>query len=131
AIYFRNAYAFSYSEKHEQAEWVAYKLEIDDLGSTNFTRPNFKQDSKVKTASAHWKNYKKSGYNRGHLCPAADRKKSLELYEETFFTSNIAPQLYEFNSGVWNRLEQKTRYWATKYNGIYVVTGGVLKGNLK
>ncbi len=45
--------------------------------------------------------------------------------------SNVSPQTNAFNAGVWNRLEQKTRYWATKYKGIFVVTGGVLKPNLK
>ena len=72
-----------------------------------------------------------SGYDRGHLCPAADRRFSFVAYNETFLTSNISPQNHDFNSGIWNRLEQKVRFWAEKYNGVYVVTGGVLKGNLK
>ena len=46
-------------------------------------------------------------------------------------TSNIAPQNHDFNAGVWNRLEQKTRYWASKYDGVFVVTGGILKNGLK
>ncbi|NKQ39548.1 MAG: DNA/RNA non-specific endonuclease, partial [Methanosarcinales archaeon] len=50
---------------------------------------------------------------------------------ETFLTSNISPQIYDFNAGVWNRLEQKTRYWAQKYDEIYVITGGILTNNLK
>ncbi len=81
--------------------------------------------------SADWRNYKNSGYDKGHLCPAGDRKKSFDDYNETFFTSNISPQEHEFNSGVWNRLEEKVRYWATKSDGLYVVTGGVLSDNLK
>ncbi|MEY2868090.1 MAG: hypothetical protein RIR01_508, partial [Bacteroidota bacterium] len=52
-------------------------------------------------------------------------------YNDTFFTSNISPQLHEFNSGIWSRLEQKIRFWAVKYNGLLIVTGGVLKGSLK
>jgi len=48
-----------------------------------------------------------------------------------FLTSNISPQNHDFNAGIWNRLEQKIRYWAKKYDGVFVVTGGVLKGNLK
>ena len=53
------------------------------------------------------------------------------VFEETFLTSNISPQRHDFNSGIWNTLEQKVRYWARKYDGIFVVTGGVLKNNLK
>lgn len=131
-IYSHDAYSFSYVEKHEQAEWVAYELNDSDFSNTNnYNRPYFNQDPLVETKSADWRNYKKSGYNKGHLCPAGDRKKSYELYKETFFTSNASPQLYKFNAGIWNRLEQKTRYWATKNNGIYVITGGVLSDGLK
>ena len=58
-------------------------------------------------------------------------KFSSSAFNDTFLTSNIAPQDKQFNSGIWNRLEQKVRYWAVKYNGVYVVTGGVLNDNLK
>ncbi|MBD3723265.1 MAG: DNA/RNA non-specific endonuclease [Flavobacteriaceae bacterium] len=131
AIYKHATYTLSYVEDYEQAEWVAYSLEPSDIKDTNFDRPFFEIDEAVVTGSAHWKNYKNSGYNKGHLCPAGDRRGSYKDYEETFLTSNISPQTYEFNSGVWNRLEQKVRYWAKKYDGIYVVTAGVLSENLE
>jgi len=130
-IIHHNSYSLSYDELHEQAEWVAYELKKAHLSSTNFKRPYFEIDKAVKTTSAHWKNYKKSGYDRGHLCPAGDRKYNQEAHNETFLTSNVSPQKHDFNSGVWNRLEQKIRYWANKYDGVFVVTGGVLKGSLK
>lgn len=123
-------YSLSYHEQYEQAEWVAYELKKEHLSNTNFKRPYFEIDQAVKTKAAHWKNYKKSGYDRGHLCPAGDRKYSKEAHDETFLTSNISPQTHDFNSGIWNSLEQKVRYWANKYDGLYVVTGGVLKGDL-
>lgn len=124
-------YSLSYSEPHEQAEWVAYELKSEYITSTNFKRPYFNQDTKVTTQSADWKNYKNSGYNRGHLVPAGDMKFSKSAYEDTFFTSNATPQLSSFNNGVWNRLEQKVRYWANKYNDIYVITGGILETELR
>lgn len=123
-------YSLSYSEYHEQAEWVAYYLKADHIKRTKFKRPYFNKDTKVKTKSAHYKNFKNSGFDKGHLCPAGDRKFSKEAYDATFLMSNVSPQKHDFNSGVWNRLEQKTRYWATKYKGIYVVTGGILTSNL-
>ena len=52
-------------------------------------------------------------------------------YDETFLTSNISPQNHSFNAGIWNRLEQKTRFWAEKYDKLYIVTGGILNNNLK
>jgi endonuclease G len=123
-------YSLSYHEDYEQAEWVAYELKKEHISNTHFKRPYFEVDPAVKTKAAHWKNYKKSGYDRGHLCPAGDRKYSQAAHDETFLTSNISPQLHVFNAGIWNSLEQKVRYWAKKYDGVYVVTGGVLKGDL-
>jgi endonuclease G len=125
-----NYYSLSYNEKYEQAEWVAYELKKNYVRSSNFKRPYFIEDPKVKTGSADWRNYKKSGYDKGHLCPAGDMEFEINAYNDTFFTSNISPQIHEFNGGIWNRLEQKVRYWATKYDGVYVITGGVLESNL-
>lgn len=123
-------YTLSYNEEHEQAEWVAYELKKNQLSYTNHQRPYFEDDPQVETGSASWRNYRKSGYDKGHLCPAGDRRFSEEAFIETFYTSNISPQLNDFNAGIWNRLEQKTRYWASKYDGVYVVTGGVLSKDL-
>ena len=123
-------YTLSYNESHEQAEWVAYELKKDYIKNNNFKRPFFIEDVKVKTGSADWRNYKNTIYDKGHLCPAGDMEFNLDAYNDTFFTSNISPQKRSFNNGVWNRLEQKVRYWAVKYDGIYVITGGVLDSSL-
>lgn len=131
AIVTHHAFVLSYAEDFEQAEWVAYELLDSQLQGTHFKRPFFIQDPKVKTGSADWRNYKKSGYDKGHLCPAGDRTFSKLAFEETFLTSNISPQLHDFNSGVWNRLEQKVRYWAQKYHKVQVISGGILDKNLK
>ncbi len=124
-------YSLSYVEKHEQAEWVAYELKRDMIRSSKFNRPFFMEDPLVKTNSADWRNYKKSNYDKGHLCPAADMKFSKKAFEDTFFTSNISPQKHNFNDGIWNTLEGKVRYWAEKYGSIYVITGGVLTDELE
>ena len=124
-------YSLSYSEAHEQSEWVVYELLREHLKKNDFERPYFIEDRSIKTKSADWRNYKNSGYDRGHLCPAGDRGFDYNAYNETFLTSNISPQNHEFNAGVWNSLEQKVRFWAEKYDGVYVITGGVLKNGLK
>lgn len=129
-IIHHNYYSLSYSEPDEQAEWVAYELKKSQLKNSDFKRPYFEVDPAVKTKSAHWRNYKKSGYDRGHLCPAGDREFNKDAYVETFLTSNITPQRHDFNAGVWNRLEQRVRYWASQYAGVFVVTGGVLKDKI-
>ena len=124
-------YTLSYNEKHEQSEWVAYELTPNHLKRIERHRPYFIYDKKVKTKSANYRNYKKSGYDKGHLVPAGDMRFSEDAFNDTFYTSNISPQNHQFNAGIWNRLEQKTRYWTKKYGNLYVITGGVLKNGLK
>lgn len=125
-----NNYSLSYSESHEQAEWVAYELKKSQILKNEYKRPFFEVDKKVRTSSADWRNYKNSGYDKGHLCPAADRGFNYDAFRETFLTSNISPQNHSFNAGIWNTLEKKIRYWAKRYDGLYVITGGVLTKDL-
>jgi endonuclease G len=127
---FHRYYGLSYNEDEEQAEWVVYGLKRSQLTSDDRKRPYFIEDPKVSTHSADWRNYKNSGYDRGHLCPAGDRRFSELAYNETFYTSNISPMQRDFNAGVWNRLEMRVRQWAKKYDSLYVITGGVLKKGL-
>jgi len=124
-------YTLSYSEEHEQAEWVAYHLKKEHTAYNNFKRPYFEVDPLVKTNAASWRNYKNSGYDRGHLCPAADRKFNKKAFEETFLTSNISPQINAFNAGIWNNLEKQVRYWVKKEKDLYIVTGPVFKNTSK
>lgn len=125
----RKYYTLSYNEQAEQAEWLAYELRKEYVTNRDYKRPYFILDPKVLTSSADWRNYKNSGYDKGHLCPAGDMEFDKEAFSDTFYTSNISPQDHEFNGGIWNRLEQKVRYWAVRYDGVYVVTGGVLNNS--
>ncbi|MFK5973336.1 MAG: DNA/RNA non-specific endonuclease [Flavobacteriaceae bacterium] len=124
-------FKLSYSEAYEQAEWVAYILKRSHLTYDDRERPYFIEDPKLKTKSADWRNYKGSGYDRGHLCPAGDRRFSKWAYDETFYTSNISPQDKDFNAGVWQRLERQVRQWAKKHKTLFVVTAGVLERGLE
>ena len=124
-------YTLSYNESAEQPDWVAYELKKEYVKNNDFKRPYFIEDKKVTTHSADWRNYKNSGYDKGHLCPAGDMDFDLNAYNDTFYTSNISPQNHDFNAGIWNRLEQKVRFWAQRYDGVVVITGGVLKNTSK
>lgn len=131
AIVNHDYYSLSYNEPYEQAEWVTYILKKQHLTYDDRKRPYFIEDPKVKTKSADWRNYKGSGFDRGHLCPAGDRRFSEYAYNETFYTSNISPQDREFNAGIWNQLEMKIRQWVKKDGTHYVITGGVLEKELQ
>ncbi len=123
-------FMLSYQEAYEQAEWVGYVLRKEHLTYDDRERPDFIEDPYVGTKSADWRNYRGSGFDRGHLCPAGDRRFSEQAYRETFYTSNIVPQQSEFNAGIWNELEQQVRRWAKKHKELYVVTAGILEPGL-
>jgi endonuclease G len=106
---------------------VAYELTRDRLKTEWVQRTNdFRPDPKISTGSATPQDYKRSGYDRGHLAPAADMAFSEEAMSQSFYMSNMCPQVRGFNVGVWRELEELTRDWAKKFRHLYVVTGPVL-----
>jgi len=120
-------YTLSYSEDHEQAEWVAYELTREHLNKNWVDRAtSFFPDPLVRTESATPRDYSGSGYDRGHLVPAADMAFDTLAMNETFYLSNISPQERAFNGGVWRELEENVRDWARTFEHLYVVTGPVL-----
>ncbi len=124
------AYTLKYDEKYEQAAWVAYILTAERAAAKAPRKDNFRPDPNVPTGSATPDDYRGSGYDRGHLAPAADMKWSPRAQSESFYMSNISPQVPAFNQGIWNDLEEQVRRWADKNGELYIVTGPVLAGNL-
>ena len=123
-------YTLSYNEKHEQADWVAYVLTKEETMKL-FNRTNkFMFDTCVSTGSATDADYKNSGYDRGHLAPAADMGWSEQSMTESFYFSNMSPQEPNFNRGVWKKLEEQVREWAIQYDSLCVVTGPILSDSL-
>lgn len=120
-------YTLCYREKFEQAEWVAYTLDAEKLQKQASRKNNFREDPDVKTYSAQLEDYRHSGYDRGHLAPAADMAYSEVTMSESFFLSNISPQVHAFNAGIWLRLEEYVRTLASESEKIFVVTGPVLE----
>lgn len=86
---------------------------------------NFRVDPSVKTGSATLSDFKGSGYDRGHLCPAGDMSFSPIAMSESFFMSNMSPQSPSFNRGIWKSCEGIVRNWAKEEGRIYVVTGPI------
>jgi endonuclease G len=124
------AYTICYGEEWEQPLWVAYQLTADNLRGTAERENDFRPDPDVSTGSATPDDYRGSGYDRGHLAPAADFKKSPDLMSESFFMSNMSPQAPDFNRGIWETLESRVRVWARRDKMLYIVTGPVLKKGL-
>lgn len=124
--YHYKGFSLAYDESMEQARWVAYELNVDHLNAPKVPRTDFfKDDPVVKSGSATFEDYRNSGYTKGHLVPAADRAYSETTMDETFLMSNISPQTYAFNGGVWRELEEQTRDWARKNKSLYIVSGPI------
>lgn len=123
-------YALDYCEEHEQAWWVFYRLTSESINGAAKRKDDFRADPMVTSGSASLADYKGSGYDRGHLCPAADMKLNDLSMSETFFLSNMSPQTPAFNQGIWNNLEDLVRNFCLANDSLYIVTGPVFKNNI-
>lgn len=126
-------FTVSYAERYKQAEWVAYEIFGANLEKEEFRRPpKFKSDPRIeKDKVVRHKDYSATGFDRGHLCSAADMAWSRDAIDETFYTTNISPQEPKFNRGIWKYLESNVRGWAAQLGHLYVVTGPVLTKRAK
>ncbi|ANQ48195.1 DNA/RNA non-specific endonuclease [Flammeovirga sp. MY04] len=125
-----NYYTIGYNEQHEQAAWVAYELTKQELFKAANRSNDFRSDHKVDTYSADLSDYKGSGYDRGHLAPAADMSFNSDAMSESFYLSNMSPQIAEFNRGIWKNLEEQFRVWAYDLKNMYIITGPILEDGL-
>jgi len=119
-------FSLLYDEDYEQPIWVAYHLTQEELYGTSERKDNFRSDEAISTESASLSDYRSSGYDRGHLIPAADLSWSEEAMSDSFYLSNMSPQEAEFNRGIWSSLEATVRNFADTERELYVVTGPIL-----
>ncbi len=129
---YRN-YSFLYDSGHYVARWVAYPLcgfytEKNAERSKDWYQDPFVEDQAILAKSG---DFYANGYERGHQIPSADRLRTSQLNNQTFYYTNATPQLAEFNEGLWVSLETKVRKWSDKSDTLYVVTGCVLGENPK
>ncbi len=123
-------YTLSYNEQHEQANWVAYVLTKEELQGTVERTDDFRPDPDCPEGSADDDDYAGSGYDRGHLAPAADMAWSETAMSESFFYSNMSPQDPSFKRGIWKRVEEEVRGMLDYCDSVYVITGPVLRDGL-
>lgn len=138
------AMSLVYEEEHEQAKWVAHIISPDILNGQVSRSNDFREDPLVNTGTAIEQDYFLKltndkgdieydgfGYDRGHLAPSADFRWTQKGLSETYFYSNMSPQLADFNRGIWSDLENLLRaYVYSEQVPLYVVTGGLLKDDL-
>jgi endonuclease G, mitochondrial len=125
-----NAFILNYQEEYEQASWVLHRLVKEAAYGREGRSNEFLSDPLVESGSAITQDYSRSGYDRGHLCPAGDFRHDRALEDETFYMSNMSPQMPDFNRGIWSDLENKVRSWVKKRGELIIVTGPILKKGL-
>ena len=122
----RRGYALGFSRRHKQPLWVAYKLTAGEVTNNAVGRAeSFEFDPAIVGGSATLEDYRRSGFDRGHLAPAADMKWDPVAMRESFYLSNVSPQVNAFNSGIWKRLEEWCRGLAVRRGSLFIVTGPI------
>ena len=121
----RTGYTVSYNVYYKNPNWVAWELTREETKGETDRYNKFMPDPDLPEPRVVHKDYTRSGYDRGHMAPAADMKWSKQAMIESFYMSNICPQVGNLNRGDWNDLEELCRDWAEKYGRIYIACGPI------
>lgn len=124
-ILHRTAFTISYNNDYKTPNWVAWELTRAETEGTEGRKNKFEPDPDLPEPRAEHSDYTHSGYDRGHMAPAADMKWNKKAMEESFYMSNICPQNRKLNRDDWGDLEEKCRNWAEKYGKAYIVCGPI------
>ena len=117
-------FTVNFNADNHTANYVGWELLASEVGGTVSRTDNFWHDSSVE-GCPDIPDYKKSGFDRGHLYPAADAKWSAKSMEDCFSFANMPPQIHGLNSGAWNTLEDKERLWAQRDGRLIIVAGPI------
>lgn len=129
----RSAYAVEYDLQAKIPVWVAYVLTpaeaVGCYERTNAFAPDY---SLPLDSRSTLKDYKRSGYDTGHMANDSDMRWDQHAEEESFLLSNMTPQLPGFNRGIWKRLEDSTRGWAlSRQHPLMIYAGTVYQPDSK
>jgi len=126
----RLGYVLDYDNERKDPIWVIEWLkperfkgsaDREKLGNPFAPDPDLQADKRAELSD-----YRGSGYDRGHMAPAASMKFSTEAMKESFYLSNMAPQVgIGLNRGIWAGLEKLTRTWTCDRSELVVITGPI------
>ena len=128
----KSNYTVSFNRETNLPNWVAWSITSEELIERESRTNNFQPDPELPVHEAvTTDDYKNSGYDRGHMCPAADNKYHWRAMDESFYMTNICPQNHNLNAGVWSTLEQQCRRWAHGDTVVHIVCGPILYDGAK
>ncbi|EJX10079.1 DNA/RNA non-specific endonuclease [gut metagenome] len=126
-ILHRTGYSVSYNRDWKIPNWVAWELNRQKLIERESRSNKFLPDPDLTVKEAvTTDDYKRSGWDRGHMCPAGDNRWHWKAMQESFYMTNICPQNNNLNRGDWKELEENCRKWAEREGKIYIVCGPIL-----
>lgn len=117
--------SMSFNPELHIPNWVAWELTRDEAQGEEPRSNKFSRDYDI-DGCAEPSDYRGSGYDRGHMAPAADMKWNPKAMDESFYMTNMCPQAKILNTGAWKKLEEKCRQWAMRDSAIVIVCGPVL-----
>ena len=120
-------YSIEWDANLKANRWTCYEL-YDVLLKKNVKRQDdFRQDPEIPAnEQTSPDDYRGSGFSRGHLCPSGDRLYSAAQNKQTFYLTNMQPQIQGHNGGVWGKLEEKVRDWAGRCDTLYIVKAATI-----
>ncbi|MFG6411682.1 MAG: DNA/RNA non-specific endonuclease [Bacteroides acidifaciens] len=119
-------YTVSYNKELKLPNWVSYELTREETKGKEKRNNRFIADPLVKGIIATNADYARSGYDKGHMAPAADMKWSPQAMKESFYFSNMCPQHPQLNRRGWKNLEEKIRDWAIADSAIIIICGPII-----
>lgn len=117
-------FTLSFNKENRTPNFVAWELLGTEVSNEFARSDNFWRDPDLDGCPEH-KDYTGSGYDRGHMCPAADQKWSKEAMDDCFVMANMCPQLHDLNAGAWETLESKERQWAKRDSAVMIIAGPI------
>lgn len=121
----RTGFTISYNNFYKVPNWVAWELTRQETTGNEERKSKFLPDPDLPEPRVEHSDYTHSGYDRGHMAPAADMKWSEKAMQESFYMSNICPQNQKLNRDDWGDLENECRTWAKKYRNVYIACGPI------
>ena len=118
-------YVVSYNPDKKVPNWVAYELTRQETQGKSKRSDRFVADPSVRGPIATNADYTRSGYDKGHMAPAADMKWNSQAMKESFYFSNMCPQHPQLNRRGWKNLEEKIRDWAIADSAVIVICGPI------
>lgn len=125
-----SGFTLSFNARNHTPNWVAWELLASETEGGEKRSNKFWNDTSVE-GCADPSDYKNSGYDKGHMCPAAENKTNAEMMTDCFAMTNMCPQAPALNQKAWATLEKKERLWAQRDSAIYIVAGPIYKDSDK